>query len=286
MGNNIIVSVFMMAYNHEKYVAQALDSVLMQKVDFEYQIVLGEDCSTDNTREIVINYAERYPKKFKLLLHKTNIGAVNNQNLIFAKCTGKYIAMLECDDYWTDPLKLQKQVEFLEMNEDFSFCFHSVYREINGLLNKDKLSVPKALPINSEFKISDLILEGGSFVPICSIFFKNNFENKFPTWFYDSPVGDLPLVLYLATRGKIGFIDDVMSVYRVASNIDSWTNKMKNWKRRRIHYFNIKKMWNEYDKFTDNKYTTAIREKINLNKKNFLKNEFYVIMDLLKSKLK
>ena len=275
----------MMAYNHEKYVAQALDSVLMQKVDFDYQIVLGEDYSTDKTRLIIKEYAKKNPEKFKLILHDKNIGAAENQKMVLENCSGKYVAMLECDDYWRDPLKLQKQVDFLEINEDFSFCFHSVYKEINGLVNKDKVSVPKALPINSEFQITDLIKEGGSFVPLCSIVYKNNFENKFPKWFYDCAVGDLPLVLYLATIGKIGFLEDVMSVYRVASNIDSWTNKMKNWKRRRIHYFNIKKMWNEYDKYTDNRYTTSIRDKINLNKKNFLKNEFYVIMNLLKSKL-
>ena len=170
-------------------------------------------------------------------------------------------------------------------NRDFAFCFHRVYNSIKGKVHKNILSGPKAAIIDSEFQVSDLIKFGGSFVPACSLVYKNNFENKFPKWFYDCSVGDLPLVLFLSTIGKIGFLEDVMSVYRVNSNNDSWSVKMKNRRIRKNHYLNIKKTWNEYDKYTDTKYTTLIREKIYRNKKDFLKNEFYVIMNLLKSKL-
>lgn len=111
-SNRITVTIISLTYNHEKYIAQALESILMQKVNFTYEIVVGEDCSKDRTREILIQYAEKHPDKFHLLLHEKNIGAAKNQNKVFENCKGKYIAMLEGDDYWTDPYKLQKQVDF------------------------------------------------------------------------------------------------------------------------------------------------------------------------------
>ena len=129
--NPLFVSVFMMAYNHEKYISEAIDGVLMQKTNFDFDIVIGEDCSTDNTRQIVLDYQQQYPGKVKLLLHEKNIGAMANQMAVFNACKGKYIAMCEGDDYWTDPYKLQKQVDFLEANEDYSICSHrySFYSE-------------------------------------------------------------------------------------------------------------------------------------------------------------
>ena len=117
-----LVSVVVLVYNHEKYIADALDGILMQKVDFEYEIVLGEDCSTDKSREIVLRYAQRHPEKFKLLLHESNIGANANQRTILSACTGKFIAFCEGDDYWTDPLKLQKQVNILIEHPDTIIC--------------------------------------------------------------------------------------------------------------------------------------------------------------------
>jgi glycosyltransferase involved in cell wall biosynthesis len=113
------VSIFMMTYNHERYIAKALDSILSQKVNFDYEIVLGEDCSSDKTREIVLSYKRKYADLIKLLLHDQNLGASNNQIVVIEKCTGKYIAILEGDDYWIDPYKLQKQVDFLEANPDY-----------------------------------------------------------------------------------------------------------------------------------------------------------------------
>ena len=112
------VSVFMITYNHEKYIAEALDSILMQKTDFDFDIVIGEDCSTDATRRIVLEYSRKYPDKIKLLLHNVNVGFISNMMYVLEACTGKYVAMCEGDDYWTDPFKLQKQVDFLEASLD------------------------------------------------------------------------------------------------------------------------------------------------------------------------
>ena len=118
------VSVFMITYNHEKYIAEALDSILMQKTDFDFDIVIGEDCSTDATRRIVLEYSRKYPDKIKLLLHNVNVGFISNMMYVLEACTGKYVAMCEGDDYWTDPFKLQKQVDFLEANNEYMLATH------------------------------------------------------------------------------------------------------------------------------------------------------------------
>jgi glycosyltransferase involved in cell wall biosynthesis len=122
-----LVSVFMITYNHEKYIAQALNSVLMQKTSFDYEIVIGDDCSTDSTQKIIKDYVTKHPNKIKPIFQTVNVGAMRNAyEFTLPECKGKYIATLEGDDYWTDPDKLQKQVDFLESNENYSVCFHHV----------------------------------------------------------------------------------------------------------------------------------------------------------------
>mgnify|MGYP001248218371 CR=1 FL=1 len=115
-----LVSVHMITYNHEKYIAQAIEGVLMQKTNFLFELVIGEDCSTDSTRVICKEYADRYPNIIKLLPDAgKNLGMMENAIRTTMACTGKYIALCEGDDYWTDPYKLQKQVDFLEAHNDY-----------------------------------------------------------------------------------------------------------------------------------------------------------------------
>lgn len=121
-----MVSIYMLAYNHGKYIRQALDGILMQKVDFTYEIVVGEDCSSDDTRDILLAYKEKYPDKMKLILYETNVGYLNNDLEVRRQCTGKYVAQCEGDDYWVDPYKLKKQVEFLESHPEYIGTAHKV----------------------------------------------------------------------------------------------------------------------------------------------------------------
>src|SRR5688500_13476797 len=110
------VSVWITTYNHEKFIAEAIESVLRQQPSLSYEIVIGEDCSTDRTREIVLSYKEKYPDKIILYLPKQNTGMVQMTKKSYSFCTGRYVAWLDGDDYWVDPFKLQKQVDFLEAN--------------------------------------------------------------------------------------------------------------------------------------------------------------------------
>jgi len=200
----------MMAYNHERFISQAVEGVLMRITNFDFDIIIGEVNSTDNTRKIIIEYQKKYPGKFKLLLHKSNIGANANQMAILEACTGKYIALCEGDDYWTDPEKLQKQVDFLETHQEFSLSFHKAFREYKGTF----------IPFTEDYKkeiyeLKDLF--SGWFIPTASIVFRN-IITKYPEWLLHTKNGDLALLMNIGLHGKLKLINEPMSVYRIHEN--------------------------------------------------------------------
>lgn len=215
------VSVSITTYNHEKYIAQAVESALNQKVNFSYEIVIGEDCSTDRTRQIVVALKEAHPEKIRLLLHEKNLGRWGKFNFVetLKACQGEYIALLDGDDYWTDPNKLQRQVDFLESHPECSICFHDVtlfYEDgtpaatSGGTSNKDI------------FTIEDLLT--GNFMFACSVVFRRGLFGEFPDWFYNSKMGDWALHLLNAQHGKVGHLKEVMAVYRVHEG-GFWTSQ-------------------------------------------------------------
>ena len=116
------VSVAVITYNHETFIVQAIESVLMQETSFVVELVIGEDCSTDGTRRIVQAYAGKYPNVIRALLPEKNLGMARNYDAVWQACRGKYIAWLEGDDYWRTPQKLQKQVALMEANPHYSMC--------------------------------------------------------------------------------------------------------------------------------------------------------------------
>lgn len=119
-----LVTVVTITYNHERYIAKCIDGVLSQKVDFPMEFIIAEDCSTDGTRAICEDYARKHPESIRLITSETNIGYNPNELRAMKAARGKYIAYCEGDDYWTDPNKLQKQVDFLEAHPEYSICFH------------------------------------------------------------------------------------------------------------------------------------------------------------------
>jgi glycosyltransferase involved in cell wall biosynthesis len=203
------LSICCITYNHEKFIAQALDGFLIQKTNFDYEIVIGEDCSTDKTLEIIKNYQQEYPNRIKLLANKTNIGMIPNFVQTMEVCTGKYIALCEGDDYWNDPYKLQKQVDFLEANPDYVICFHPVVIE-NLVYNKKEFSSNQ---LKSDSTFFDLARQ--NYLPTPSTVFRNNISSDLIELINKCPIGDYPLFLYLAKAGNIHFINEHMAVYRV-----------------------------------------------------------------------
>ncbi|WLD93013.1 glycosyltransferase [Alkalihalobacillus sp. AL-G] len=207
--NNIKVSVCVLTYNHEKYIKEALDSILEQDVDFKYEIVIGDDCSTDRTKELILQYKKRYPNIIKPILRDENVGILRNFNEVLQKCSGMYIAHLDGDDRML-PLKLQKQVKFLDENPGFALCCHNV-RVFDSETNQTLYF------FNEKFKLDvgtiDDLVKHGTYFAHCSKMFRRSAvgEGLNPNNHF---IIDWLFHIENARHGKIGYIDDVLGEYR------------------------------------------------------------------------
>ena len=211
----IKVSVIVHTYNHEKYIRQTLDSILNQQVNFEFEVIVGDDASPDDTPKIIQEYQQKFPTIIKALLHPKNLGGYGKGNTLatLAVCQGQYIAAMDGDDYWTNPLKLQKQVDFLDNNPDFVSCFH------NAIIHFEDGSHPD-MYVNDDSQrvvttIEDLVGEDEIwYMATSSVMFRNGIIKEYPQWFHDSKSGDIPRYILLGKHGKFFYINELMSVYR------------------------------------------------------------------------
>ena len=213
------VSVCVPTYQHEAYIAQMLDGALAQQTNFSYEIVIGDDGSTDRAPAIIQAYADKYPDKFRAYLHPENLGPQeprefagrNNVLHLLKACRGEYVALCEGDDYWTDPHKLQKQVDFLDAHPDFSICHHNVRVVYEDGSSEHLFNAPDQKPVST---IDDLLADRW-FIATASLLYRNCFlTENFADWHARAAAGDWALVLQLAARGYIGYLPDVMGVYR------------------------------------------------------------------------
>jgi len=214
---NPLVSICCLVYNHGEYLKEALDGFLMQKTTFPFEVVIHDDASTDNSASIIKEYALKHPKIFKPLYQtenqKSKLKSGMNPRFNFPRARGKYIAFCEGDDYWTDPLKLQKQVDFLERHPDYGVCFHNVL-EVSCLGARREVVVPN-VSNHHHYSIQDYILNNKT--ATCSVLIKKELF-KLPNWFSSLPFGDLGIVLIVLKESKSqkGFVfKDTMGVYRV-----------------------------------------------------------------------
>lgn len=213
-GTIPLVSTGTLTYNHEPYIRECLEGILMQKTTFPVRVCIFEDASTDKTTEIVKEYADKYPNLIFAFCQKENTyqkGEIREKALqpyFYARNIAKYIALCEGDDYWTDPLKLQKQVEFLEENPDYSMCFHNAII----LYDNDKqLKLFNNLNESREVYLGDIV--NNWIIPTASIVFRKNILPLF-TWSNKIYSGDQTLALLAISKGKLYFIDSIMSIYR------------------------------------------------------------------------
>jgi glycosyltransferase involved in cell wall biosynthesis len=227
--NNPKVAVYMITYNHEPYIAQAIESILMQKTNFKYKIYVGEDCSTDNTKNICKEFKKKHPEKIDLILHASNIGANVNAQSIFKACFesgADYIAMLEGDDYWTDPLKLQKQVDLLEANNSYGL----VYTNYRKLIDKDVYENDKEF--RSYQNLDGYFRDGCPFLFTGSWLMKNEISNLlFLDNKYCNMPGDVQILCHvLASKYQVHYHNETTGVYRILEESASHslvTNKDK-----------------------------------------------------------
>ena len=212
------LSVCIITYNHQNYIREAIEGVLLQRVNFSYEIIIADDCSTDSTREILLEYEKKYPHLFKLIFQKRNIGPARNWIDLLSKPQGKYIAYFEGDDYWIDENKLQKQVDFLENNISYSSIFHSV--KVLHAHDNDKFAYP--VPPLKTLSFLDILRD--HYIPSSSLVFRNySWVKKMPDFFLKSISGDIPFELLLACEGSVMYFDDEMSCYR--RNVGSVTQQ-------------------------------------------------------------
>jgi glycosyltransferase involved in cell wall biosynthesis len=207
----VTVTVLVMTYDHERFIRQALDGALMQETAFDYEILISEDCSTDGTREIVLEYQRRHPERIRLLLSERNLHS--NEVVVrgWRAGRGKYIALLDGDDYWTSPHKLSRQVEFLERRPECSMCFHNarVLDEATG--DASRLWTPPDQPEISTLREMWM----GNFIATCSTMYRAGVVPEIPAWYVPLfPITDWPLHLLHAEHGPIGYLGEVMGVYR------------------------------------------------------------------------
>lgn len=199
------VSIVSISYNQEKYIKDALESFVTQETDFDYEVIIGDDASTDNTPKIIEAYAQKYPNIIQPILRKKNIGVVANLNGVMGVAKGEYVALCEGDDYWTDPTKLKRQVDFLDTKPDYALCFHPVRVFFENGDEEDKL-FPEA---KSGFTLERLLER--NFIQTNSVMYRRQDYSKLPDdilpldWYYH---------VYHAKHGKIGFINRIMSDYR------------------------------------------------------------------------
>lgn len=202
----------MLTYNHERFITQAIESVLTQETNFPIELVIGEDCSTDGTRDIVKRYVALYPNIVRALLPGKNLGVHANFEAVLKSCRGTYIAMLEGDDYWTSPKKLQKQVDFLDLHPDHTLCGTRFYN-----IQDDK---PAAPPVSSPVEKESGALEDllrWNYLLTCTVVYRAGLFDAIPAHFRQVRNLDMALWAMLAEHGRVGFINEEMAAYRMHS---------------------------------------------------------------------
>jgi glycosyltransferase involved in cell wall biosynthesis len=210
-NNRPMVSVIMITYGHKAYIAEAIEGVLMQEVNFPVELIIADDCSPDHTGQIVQWFIDNHPKGswIKYTRHSQNKGMMPNFIWALEQARGEFIALCEGDDYWVDKLKIEKQVKFLKSHSDYNIVFHKAKILLeNGMIVSDQLldSSIDTLEIKDVFK--------GNFMHTPTIMFRN-IISKFPDWFQCAMPGDHPLqILLLLDNKKAKNLAEPMSVYR------------------------------------------------------------------------
>lgn len=212
------VTIHCLVYNHEPFLRQCLDGLVMQQTNFPFEAIVHDDVSTDGSAAIIREYAEKYPDIIKPIFETENQYPKHDGSLrriMNAHTRGKYVAYCEGDDYWTDPLKLQKQVDFLESHPDYSICYHKV-ATVNAKTNKTTGYVPHWLPDKpATFELADM--EDKNIIQTLSVMYRWIFHEERTEDYIDLGImpGDWILNLAHATKGKTYYMPEVMGAYRI-----------------------------------------------------------------------
>lgn len=261
-----LLSIVTITYNHEPYIAKTIEGVLMQQVNFPIELIIAEDCSTDGTRAICQRYAEEYPELIRLITSESNVGAIANERRAMLAARGKYIAFCEGDDYWTDPLKLQKQVDFLEAHPDYSVTFHRCKNYVlnTGLFQVDRFqhlfqNNENGIDIDLEFFFSQWLTQ-----PLTMVYRAESFELDSALQY--AYYRDTHLIYHLLKVGK-GYLFNFVGAVR------------------QIHNGSMSYSVQEQTSFTGYVIAQELykKNKENHSKKNYINNCYWYMSDLSQS---
>lgn len=272
--SEIGVSILCLAFNHEEYIRDAIEGFLSQKTTFPIEIIINEDCSTDNTAAIIHEYEVKHPDIIKPIYHKKNVysqGININVEYMLPLASGKYVALCDGDDYWTDPYKLQKQYDALEASPSCNMCLHRV-NDISVNRKYECSVLPKTEietgVLSSEQLIS--ILGNGDFFNEVCYFFRTDiyrhYQNHYPEFakaFMKNKSDDVPMLLYFANCGDTYYISDVMATYRRFTN-GSWSSRQaaENTQKQIQFYKNSVEAYQAYNQFTNNRFEKDVDKRI------------------------
>lgn len=253
-----LVSICAVCYNHAKYLRQALDGFLAQRGEFDIEILIHDDASTDGSPDIIRRYAARYPDQIFPILQRENQYRQGRQNISglfnFPRARGKYIALMDCDDYWSNSGKLAAQVRYMEAHPDCALTVHAaaVKNDRGEFVNRNLMR-----PYRGDRNLSpeELIDKAGSF-PFGAMLFRREVVETLPDWYYRCPVGDRPLELLAALHGYCHYADRFDSVYRF-HGAGSWTEEMKtgNFRKKQDEYAAaMRELYRDFDQQSGGKY--------------------------------
>lgn len=219
-----LVSIRTSTYNHGPYIKQCIEGILMQKTDFPFEYIIGEDFSTDETRGIVFEYARKFPNVIRVITADYNVGSKANGRRCINACRGKYMAICEGDDYWIDPLKLQKQVDFLENNPEYVLVYtdaEKVNADSKKILRNSLKGISGNITENFFYKGNPVIT-----ATVCYRYeYLVDYANELSKIPFKMKMGDLPLWIYLSLQGKFKYIDEKTTSYRVLTESASHSKK-------------------------------------------------------------
>jgi glycosyltransferase involved in cell wall biosynthesis len=247
------VSVAMVAYQHEKFIEQAVESVMTQKASFPYELVIGEDCSTDRTREIVLRLQKKYPNCIRLLLPEKNLGMMANFIQTLGACEGQYIALLEGDDYWTETNKLQKQVDLLEAHPEYAGCF-ALTRVVADNHPTECSYIPARHTSTIAFTTEGLLQKNS--IATASVMYRNVMRKINFAPLQLLKMIDWPLHVLVSLEGPIGYIPQEMACYRQHGG-GIWTGRDET-----ARLAETVKFYSVLRQIMSSKYTRQISERI------------------------
>ena len=271
--DKVMVSVICNTYNHEKYIKSALDGFVMQKTNFEYEVLIHDDASTDSTADIIREYEKKYPDIIKPIYQSENQYSKKvpiSKTYQYSRAKGKYIAICEGDDYWTDPFKLQKQFDMMEAHPEVDMCAHAAQLEKNGNLAEF------VMPSKEDclFTVEDVIYGGGGFVATASLFYRTALIQE-PQKFMEILFLDYTLQISGSLHGGMLYLADCMSVYRVDTE-SSWSVSIgKNLQKRMTHYRRLICSMEQLNIDTEYKYQKVVNFVIKKTRNAMLYTVYY-----------